>query len=107
MDITRNNVSHFENLSTYWRTIVSGNEYLKESTNISDEDCSDDDSSIIDELDLYGTRAAAVNTAAATTTTCGASLRHTKSLDDYCHNYDCGKDHQNSANSSTSGSSQE
>ena len=89
MDITRKNVSHFENLSTYWRTIVSGNEYLKESTNISDDDCSDDDDSIIDELDLYGTSAAAAAATTATTTT-------TMTVEDYCYkggDYDCGKHH--------------
>jgi hypothetical protein len=102
-------VSHFDNLATYWSTIVSGNEYLKESTNISAEDSDDEDDSLIEEFDLYGTRAAAAAATTTTTTTLCPTLRQTRSVEDYCgkpDNYDCGKKHHHQSDSTSVSSSQ-
>ena len=53
LDLSRANASHFENISSYWRCTVEGNDYLKESTNISEdifESEEENDAALLEEL---------------------------------------------------------
>lgn len=53
LDLSRANASHFESISSYWRCTVEGNNYLKESTNISEnifESEEESDAALLEEL---------------------------------------------------------